>query len=275
MVRSNAIGWRAHAGLGASGGVATVVAPLSRSFYAEAAGELIWVGGADMPLHPRAVLVPIAPVTAAGARVTVTLDGVAPWRAAMLRSPLPNARDSARTLGAALDAIGEPRGLARLLAAGGEDDLVTMQARPYVSALARACAKSDAAGFADAARPLLGLGTGFTPSGDDFVGGALFARRVLVGMDSTWKSVAARIVAEAALLTHPISARLLADLAAGEGWAPLHELSAALASKETAATITWARDVTALGHTSGWDVIAGLLTGLVGEPVVPTSHGLG
>jgi hypothetical protein len=275
MVCAEAIGWRAHAGLTASGGVATVVAPLSRSFYAEAAGELIWVGGADMPMHPRAVLVPIAPVTAAGARVTVTLDGIAPWRAAMLRVPQPSAPDGARTLAAALGAIGEPRGLARLLGAGGEDDFVTMQARPYVSALARACAESDAAAFADAARPLLGLGTGFTPSGDDFVGGALFARRVLAGMDSTWTSVAARIVAEAVLLTHPISARLLADLAAGEGWAPLHALSAALASKETAAAITWARDVTALGHTSGWDVIAGLLTGLVGEPVVPPSRGPG
>src|SRR5204863_434066 len=66
MVRAEAIGWRAHAALTASAGVAKVIAPLSRSFYAEAAGELIWIGDPETLLHPRAVLATDVIVPAAG-----------------------------------------------------------------------------------------------------------------------------------------------------------------------------------------------------------------
>ena len=265
MIRATASGWRAHAALMASGGVAKVIAPLSHSYYAEAAGELIWIGEPNALLHPRAVLAPEAPVPPAAMSINIALGAVAPWRPATLCAPLPRPRDGARLLYAAFVAIGKPRGLVRVFATGGEDDLVTTQARPHIAALARASAADDAAAFADAARPLLGLGTGLTPSCDDFVGGALFARRVFLGMDPTWDAAVARIVADAAYLTHPISARLLADLAGGEGWAPLHELASAFAADDLKAAVAAARRVKTLGHTSGWDLLAGTVASLGGS----------
>jgi len=259
-MRVTAVGWRAHEALTGSAGLASVVAPLSRSFYAAAAGHLIWVGGPGTTMHPRAVLVDDVPSPSEGATVRVAIDGIAPWRPAPL-SPASRARAAASAIRASLPHIGEPRGLARLLTADHAGDLVLDTARSHVAALTRASAADDASAFADAARPLLGLGPGLTPSGDDFVGGALFARRVLVGMTPAWEAAATRLVADAVTLTHPISARLLADLAAGEAWAPLHDLAAALAAEDGERAITTARAVTLLGHTSGWDLLAGLLTG--------------
>src|SRR5205085_2196654 len=108
-----------------------------------------------------------------------------------------------------------------------------------------------------------GLGGGLTPSGDDFVGGALFAQRLLPTHDrSAWDLAAARIVADAAALTHAISATLLADLSAGEGWAPLYALLDALARADTDAAIAAARSLTAMGHSSGWDIVAGVVAAL-------------
>jgi hypothetical protein len=178
-------------------------------------------------------------------------------------------RDAAGRLEALLPQLGEPRGLGRLLLAGVDDDLVVMRARPHARALAAGDADDDAAAVA-AARALLGLGPGLTPSGDDFVGGALFACR-LVARGAAWDASIARIVADAATLTHPISARLLADLAAGEGWAPLHDLTVALARRNAPTALVAARDLTALGHTSGWDMLTGFSAGLGVGPNAYTS----
>ncbi len=117
-----------------------------------------------------------------------------------------------------------------------------------------------------AGRGLLGLGAGLTPSGDDFVGGALFARRLVAIGDAAWEAAVAQIIAEAAAATHPISARLLADLAAGDGWAPLHDLAGALITHDVRAALHAARELTALGHTSGWDLLAGFSAGLGNVP---------
>src|SRR5262249_31174456 len=46
-------------------------------------------------------------------------------------------------------------------------------------ALASACAADDPVSAAAAANTLVGLGPGLTPAGDDFTGGAFFARAVL------------------------------------------------------------------------------------------------
>src|SRR5205823_11232725 len=78
-----AIGWRAHAALIASGGRATVVAPLTASIYADAAGELIWIGPPGTPLHPRAVIADRVP-TPRRASLSIVCDGVTPWRPAAL-----------------------------------------------------------------------------------------------------------------------------------------------------------------------------------------------
>ena len=235
-MRLTAIGWRAHAALMASGGGAKVTAPLSRSYYVEAAGALIWVGDPDAPLHPRAALTTNPRVPAAGASIHIALDGIAPWRPALPRIRRDAAIEGAHVLRTVVPTLGSPRGLARLLVDDPHDDPVITRATPHIRALAAACARDDARAAGEAARPLLGLGDGLTPSGDDYVGGVLFARRLYGETDQGWEAMIARVVTDASTLTHPISARLLTDLAAGEGWAPLHDLANALGAGVASAT---------------------------------------
>ena len=261
MVRAEAIGWRAHAALTASAGVAKVIAPLSRSFYAEAAGELIWIGDPETLLHPRAVLATDVIVPAAGANVYVTLDRAVSWQPFGARMTRDTAM-SAHTLRGVLTTLGPPRGLARLLFDADRDDAVLMRARRHVREMVSAGARDDGAGFAEAARPLLGLGEGLTPSGDDLVGGALFACPLSGRTDPAWDAAIARVVAGARVRTHPISARLLADLAAGEAWAPLHDLASSLVCADMNTAHRSARELTTLGDSSGWSLLAGVVVGL-------------
>ena len=262
VTQVTAIGWRAHAALTASAGRARMIAPLSASCYAEAAGELIWVGSSGSELHPRAVLVESPPLNAGD--ITIDPSGTAPWRPPSYDRDVDATRNGALVLRRELLALGAPRGLAQLFVGSGDGDPVLVRARPFVRRLACAAVSNDAAWAIDAARPLLGLGEGLTPSGDDFVGGVLFARHSLAAAESYGGDAAVRgLLAAAQSLTHPVSARLLADLAAGEGWAPLHDLTAALATRQPAHAMVAAKRLTGIGHSSGWDLLAGLLSGLL------------
>jgi hypothetical protein len=260
-----AIGWRAHGALLASGGRASVFAPLSRSFYAKAAGELVWVGPPGTPLHARAVIHSHPPAVPARGTVHIQIDGVTPWRPPALPVAARGIPDAARVLLERLPSVGEPRGLGRLLVSTATDDPILARARPRARAFIAACARDDPHAAARAARPLLGLGAGLTPSGDDYVGGALFGRRLLARHDAAaWDSAVAGLLTDAVTLTHAISVRLLTDLAAGEGWAPLHDLASALAAGSPSGAASAARAVTSLGHTSGWDLFAGFLAAVTG-----------
>ncbi|MGH7391093.1 MAG: DUF2877 domain-containing protein, partial [Candidatus Rokuibacteriota bacterium] len=64
--------------------------------------------------------------------------------------------------------------------------------------------------------------------------------------------------------THPVSAALLGDLLAGEGWAPLHDLARAVAADDGAAAVAAAGGLVRLGHSSGWDLLTGFLAALTG-----------
>ena len=258
-----AIGWRAHAALTASGGRARVVTRLSESCYAEAAGELIWIGPPGSALHPRAVLGPI-PASNAGV-VNIVPGDVTPWRPAATSLAPGGSRDAFHLLRDTLAMLGEPRGFARLGTADLGNDPMLARARRGADRLQRAARSNDGPRFVDAARLLLGLGEGLTPSGDDFVGGVLFGRRCLSGAPSSaWDGAIQRVLDEARTRTHPVSALLLSDLAAGEGWAPLHALAAALALRQPEAARVAAKQLTAIGHSSGWDLLGGFALGLDG-----------
>lgn len=269
-LRALAVGWRAHAALGRSGGRAVVLARLSGSLYLRAGGEIVWLGLADAPLHARAVLVADLPAGAAGARLSLDPDGPTPWRPPLpwVGAPPVDALVSAcRRLRAGAAALGPPAGLGVLLA-GAVPQAPLDRAAPHVRALALACGQGDAEGAARAAVPLLGLGPGLTPAGDDLVGGAFFGRVLLArgtaGAEA-WARAAGRVRAHAAGRTHPVSEALLGDLLGGEGPAPLHALLAGLAAPGARGVGDLAQGVVRLGHSSGWDLLAGLLAGLAGE----------
>jgi|GEM_PF-3159614 len=102
------------------------------------------------------------------------------------------------------------------------------------------------------ARGLIGLGPGLTPSGDDFLMGALAALDGL-GQTNMHAALGAAVVA-AAGGTSPLSASLLRAAAAGHVGEKLHVMVAALLAGDTDAAIAAAARI---GHTSGWDALAG------------------
>ena len=125
-------------------------------------------------------------------------------------------------------------------------------------------APDDHAAVRHASRALLGLGGGLTPSGDDLVGGALFGRLVITADPTPWRAIGAALACEAERTSHAISAALLADLAAGASFAPLHATADALARGHDGLALESAGVLATLGHSSGWDMLTGLVIGITG-----------
>ena len=103
---------------------------------------------------------------------------------------------------------------------------------------------------------LIGLGPGLTPSGDDLLGGALVALDLLGRIDlrdGLWHAVRepARANANAVSLAH------LTAAAQGLGGAALHAVLNDVLTGTTAALPRRLAAVEAVGHTSGWDALAG------------------
>jgi hypothetical protein len=126
----------------------------------------------------------------------------------------------------------------------------------------RACNSLAAAG---AARALLGLGPGLTPSGDDALAGALAALVWLsadVGpLRPVLDAIATVAREEAPARTTLISARLLRYAADGVLYAPAMAVGAALLAGDAGALERAVRALFALGASTGRDVATGLLLG--------------
>jgi Protein of unknown function (DUF2877) len=110
------------------------------------------------------------------------------------------------------------------------------------------------------ASKLAGLGIGLTPSGDDFIMGALYAVRIIHPLDVA--SVVAKEIAEiAAPLTTSLSAAWLRSAGKGEAGILWHDLFNALsAGKNYQLPIT---KLLSVGETSGADALAGFLGTLI------------
>ena len=70
------------------------------------------------------------------------------------------------------------------------------------------------------------------------------------------------ILAAAPARTHPLSATLLGDLADGHSYASLHDLVQGLARETRAEARHAGRRLVRLGHSSGWDMLAGFVGAL-------------
>jgi Protein of unknown function (DUF2877) len=282
-----------------------VLAVFRRSLYVEAeSGSLFCVGAAslgDGPLHLLCALPPGLDWAAQGlepgapawigpqridlaGRWVLRVAGAETWRPA----PLPPCDGGRLAEGLRLldGAVRErpPRGLARLVvdlsrAGAAMDPVDAVQAR--VLALAAEAARAIHAALAPHGHPLqgvvesfstlLGLGSGLTPAGDDFVGGALIALHGL-GRGVLARALAAPLLAQARGRTGRISAAHLAAAADGVGAAALHDALRALASADGAALLPALHALDAIGHSSGWDALAGALSvcrALTGDPPAP------
>ena len=86
-------------------------------------------------------------------------------------------------------------------------------------------------------------------------------------MDAQWTFLTRRLIDAAQTRTHAIGAALFRDLAEGRSFGALHRLVECLAARVLA--LPAARDLTAIGHSSGWDMLAGFVVGVAGTAALP------
>jgi hypothetical protein len=131
--------------------------------------------------------------------------------------------------------------------------------------MARACMENHPSQIAQNADALIGLGAGLTPSGDDFLGGMLFCIKALRNAYPDLNFFDPAIPLENyGLRTHLISFTLLKDLACGYAIAPLHHIINGILKGESSEYIyPFVSQLTQLGHSTGWDLLTGLFTGLL------------
>ena len=110
------------------------------------------------------------------------------------------------------------------------------------------------------ARALLGAGAGLTPSGDDVLCGVLIGLR-LTGRDEERRRLWA-VVEPRLATTTSLSAALLTEAAAGYAVPPVARLVDALVAGDGAEVRAATVDVRAVGHTSGADLLGGLVGAL-------------
>jgi len=221
-------------------------------------GEILWLAQNDLPMHPRALRgdfdfsalrVGMA-FQSDGARLH--FDDQAALEFADARVWQPAAIDPARV--ASRETV-----MARVR----ESDLTGFRPAP----LRFGGASQKPVRSLDNARALIGLGEGLTPSGDDFVGGWLFAAYHLHATypkNARWDQRAVDDLLEyARTRTNVISYALLRDHARGQSIAPLHEWIAALMCGAGAPEIeAHAQRVRALGSTTGENLLAGALAAI-------------
>lgn len=131
-------------------------------------------------------------------------------------------------------------------------------------AIKLALASNDLQAFTPAALRVLGLGNGLTPSGDDFVGGILYA--LTHSPRQAWTAdlpdVKRQIHLAAKNLTNVISAALLDDMMAGNSFSALHDVLIALNNQDSAEIDVSCLKLLNIGANSGADMLAGLLLAL-------------
>jgi hypothetical protein len=114
---------------------------------------------------------------------------------------------------------------------------------------------------------LLGLGEGLTPSGDDFVGGLLFASFVLQEIytqhNGFSRSDVDLFVNNSRNRTNLISYIMLKDLAAGHAFDTLHRIiNGMLTDKHLEGIDFLGSELIRIGHSTGWDLLTGVWMGM-------------
>ena len=226
------IAWRALQ----DGGQGRVGAVFERSFYIEMPTTWLCVIGPWAAMGPLVLRCEEADPTAVrvGQRLALSLAGAAKW------SPPPVPPWTRESLRRGLDSLEEiplPQSLAAAVGTLG-----AWLAEP--------------AGPADGLAALIGLGPGLTPSGDDFLGGAMIALHLL-GEPGLANRLGGIVETTA---TTAISAAHLAAAAEGSGSAPLHAALGAILAGDIGSIPEALQDVARIGHTSGFDALAGAVT---------------
>jgi hypothetical protein len=304
-VRADVIGETANVALQSSGASGVVTAVVSRAIYLTCAtcapgddGLLLWVVPPDGATHPRAIIANLDAIDAhvgsafdvhggvlrIGDGAQIDLTNAVVWAPPDVPDlpPLAEARtnvlrgiDALATMAREnpSDGLGGAIAMARaeLVASSAmvpeSASFWLTQAAPRIKDITRASATWDTTTIADEASELLGLGPGLTPSGDDLVGGMLFAaatlRRAYPDACGWDEGPLAVIVERAQDATNAISHALLSDHAQGLSTQAGHDVVSALLTGDLVGLRIEAERLTHVGHTSGSDILAGLTIGML------------
>jgi hypothetical protein len=261
---------------------ARVAAVFSRSLHLESDGDFICIGDPSIGRGPlNAVLdgagwmrlATALPPVGISARITldaIRIGGVAldttraepwsppPWPSAAKRKGAVQALQRLQCL------AGEQapaNGLARTVlgVASDQHSALERMARPRVERLRTwVAARPSASAGAPPPVDLLGLGPGLTPSGDDLLCGMLVALHA-VGQADMAHELYAEIAKAAPSATSPISGAFLRAAGEGLGCEALHATIAAVLEGQIEALAGGVEALGRVGHTSGWDALAGAL----------------
>ena len=274
----------------------SVLASVSGAIYIESDGdEILWIVASSSALHPRAILLSTMPAElptvgaecvledgclSVGVNFVIGLHEAEHWPIAVQERANrgASAAETARKILVAIHqvAVRSPtQGLfATVRSHLGTPSESTISrneveqaffatASRGIDSLCQISTGSDLLGRLQDAVELVGLGQGLTPSGDDLLGGFLYTHRMLCSFD--WRSLISDTsgvddwLQQARRLTNKISFSILADYLRGAAASPLHEfLSVALDGQSVEDLIPAACRVAAIGHSSGWDLLAGV-----------------
>lgn len=201
-----------------------------------------------------------------GANVEVRLQGAQPWQcrlpawttgSALARKHLPLALEHVRRCGRSFAWI--PPLLSDSLP--DADAVVAATLRRRAQGLCDAVINGDEARARQHIFDLIGLGSGLTPSGDDFVLGWLLVMSLAKGPCHGWSSVAAQAVQSATSRTHLISATALRHAVEGRARQLLVDLCEALLHGDEPQVHAALDHVIRIGANSGSDIALGILRG--------------
>jgi hypothetical protein len=202
----------------------------------------------------------------AGARVAVSAGGAERW--VPPDWPVPDHPERiAATLGLLRDLGSSAGGVAAHLDPECRPEALDPEGRAAAAPIdgARRWLRAALVDPAEAARgtgwasDLCGLGRGLTPAGDDFLGGAMIALDAL-GRGALGRELWSRLRPLAASRTNGISRAFLAAAAEGLASASVREAVAITLRGDAAALRAIAPAISRIGHSSGWDAMAGAAT---------------
>jgi hypothetical protein len=264
---------------------ARVTAVFERSLHLEAGGAFLCVGGEDIGNGPLNAIVDgrlgadllarntPGSVVAILERMVLMAGFRLDAREARLWRPAAIALDvqpgaavrGARAVSAIVERDAPADGLSRLafgLDSGGSmAGVLARVAAPHLAELVQ-WIEWRLTGGADGEVPrcapcrLLGMGPGLTPSGDDLFCGVLIALFSL-GRGDVARDLAEVVAREAAVNTTALSGAFLRAACDGQGSEALHEAIAAIMHDDTGALPALVCRLGEMGHTSGWDALAG------------------
>lgn len=269
----------------AAAGAARVGAVFEHSFYIATPRQWMCVGSASMGSGPMNVRCAACgpdwrasdlrvndgvhidpPCVHVRPGLALCFAGAPTWRPPPAPEPSrKRLRDGLAALEAVVDGRAPSEGLAALLGrprSGAQLPPVAAAAREPSARLRERLRAAFASGETPAPRDLgcleslLGLGPGLTPSGDDFIVGALVALHLLgCGelRDALWRSLRA-LAPES---TNEISGAHLSAAARGFASAALHDILNDVLAGNADRLDARIRAIDAIGHTSGWDALAG------------------